>query len=150
MRVLMVCLGNICRSPLAEGILDHKIKLHQLDWTVDSAGTSGWHEGEKPDTRSIDVAIQHQIDISKQKSRKYTVDDFDNFDLILAMDSSNYQDIIKLARNESDKNKVKLILNYSYPNSNKAVPDPYYEGGFEYVYTEIEKAIEHLIKDIIK
>ncbi len=146
----MVCLGNICRSPLAEGILEHKIKLHQLDWIVDSAGTSGWHEGERPDKRSVDIALQHKIDISNQKSRKFIMEDFDQFDLILAMDSSNYQDIIKHARNESDKKKVKLILNYSSPGSNKAVPDPYYEGGFDHVFNEIENAIDHLIRDYQK
>jgi protein-tyrosine phosphatase len=145
MNVLMVCLGNICRSPLAHGILEEKIKLAKLPWTVDSAGTSGWHNGERPDSRSIEVARQNNINISNQSSRKFIVNDFDDFDLILAMDSANYRDILNLARNEDDKLKVKLILNFSFPGENRAVPDPYYEGGFDGVYNMLERACEEII-----
>ncbi|MFK7980185.1 MAG: low molecular weight protein-tyrosine-phosphatase, partial [Saprospiraceae bacterium] len=130
MKILMVCLGNICRSPLAEGILLTKIKERNLPWEVDSAGTSGWHQGELPDRRSIAVAKAHNIDLTYQRSRQFIKADFEQFDLILAMDSSNYSNILRLATTEMQKSKVKLILNYAYPNENRAVPDPYYEGGF--------------------
>ncbi len=147
MRVLMVCLGNICRSPMAEGILRDRIVKEKLDWSVDSAGTSDWHIGQSPHQDSITEARHHGVDIINQRARQFTVEDFDKFDLILAMDSSNYQNIIKLARNLDDENKVKIILNYAYPGMNKAVPDPYYEGGFDFVYNEMEKAIDVLIEE---
>ncbi len=146
MKVLMVCLGNICRSPLAQGILEDIVRKKELDWEIDSAGTSGWHNGEQADRRSIAVAKTHGIDISKQRSRLFVKDDFSEFDLILAMDSSNYYNILKLATSEEDKEKVKLILNYSFPGENRAVPDPYYEGGFEGVYLMLENAMEKLIE----
>ena len=122
MKILMVCLGNICRSPLAEGIL--KAKLPQDSFTVDSAGTSNYHIGELPDRRSIDVAKKHHIDITNQRGRQFITEDFDAFDLIYAMDTSNYRNIIKLARTPEDMSKVKLILD-ELPNYNlKDVPDP--------------------------
>lgn len=141
MKILMVCLGNICRSPLAEGILQSKVGASVF---VDSAGTSGFHQGELPDSRSIQVAKKHGLDITKQRSRKFTRKDFAEFDLIYAMDISNYQDIVSLAYTEKDKEKVKMILNESYPNQNRNVPDPYYGGdmGFENVYTMLDEACE--------
>ena len=145
----MVCLGNICRSPLAEGIMQKLSHENGYDIHVDSAGTSGWHNGELPDKRSIEVAAAHGIDITHQRSRLFTRQDFDRFDLILAMDSSNYQNIIQLASNETDKSKVKLILNYLYPQENRAVPDPYYEGGFEGVYSMLEKACHKIIEELV-
>lgn len=146
MKVLMVCLGNICRSPLAEGILQHLSDKHQLGWSVDSAGTSGWHNGGLPDSRSIDVAALHGIDITHQRSRKFLIEDFDAFDLIYVMDSSNYTNVTKLARNQGDKDKVELILNLSQPGMNNAVPDPYYEGGFEGVFQMINEACKVMIQ----
>lgn len=148
MKLLAVCLGNICRSPLAEGILRHKIKENNLDWIVDSAGTSGWHAGEKADTRSRDVAIKNGINIDDQRSRKFIQADFDHFDLILVMDTSNYNNVLHLARSEADKKKVKIILNYLYPNENRAVPDPYYDGGFDHVYNLLDNACDRLIADL--
>lgn len=145
MNVLAVCLGNICRSPIAEGILARLANNANLDWKVDSAGTSGWHDGEPADSRSIAIAKERGIDIGYQRSRKFIVEDFDRFDLILVMDSSNYQNVINLARNEVDKSKVKILLNYSFPGQNRAVPDPYYEGGFGHVYDLIEGACEQII-----
>jgi len=142
----MVCLGNICRSPLAEGILLTKIKERNLPWRVDSAGTSGWHQGELPDPRSIAVAKAHNIDLTYQRSRQFVKADLERFDLILAMDSSNYSNILRLATTEMQKSKVKLILNYAYPNENRAVPDPYYEGGFEEVYQMLVAACEKIIE----
>lgn len=150
MNVLAVCLGNICRSPLAEGLLQLKADEAGLDWHVDSAGTSAWHEGERADSRSREVAKKNGLDIDHQRSRPFVIEDFDQFDLILVMDSSNYQNVLKLARNETDKQKVKLILNYLYPNENRAVPDPYYEGGFDAVYRMIEQAAEQVVAEYQK
>ena len=147
MRVLMVCLGNICRSPVAQGILDQKCNQLKLDWIVDSAGTSGWHNGDLPDPRSINTASANGIDITNQRSRLFVKEDFQNFDLILAMDSSNYQNILKLAVSEDDKQKVKLILNYVFPGENRAVPDPYYNDGFDHVFGLLDAACDRLVKE---
>lgn len=147
MKILMVCLGNICRSPLAEGILKHKIKERGLDWTVDSAGTGSWHVGERPDPRSIAMARKKGIDISDQRARKFTVADFDRYDLILVMDSSNYQDVLRLAKTEEHRKKVELIMNFAAPGRNKNVPDPYWDdNGFEQVFDMLEEACEALIQ----
>ena len=144
----MVCLGNICRSPLAEGILKSKVFDYKTD--VDSAGTAGYHIGEKPDKRSIAIAKQNNIDISNQKSRKFVIEDFDEFDYIYVMDSSNYDDVIELARNENDKAKVILILNEVLPDENLDVPDPYFGGdfGFKNVYKMLDEACEIIAKKI--
>ncbi|KKN98278.1 hypothetical protein LCGC14_0148120 [marine sediment metagenome] len=135
----MVCLGNICRSPLAEGILKSKVDATNI--YVDSAGTAGYHVGNAPDPRSIKVADEHSIDISSQVCRKFTVSDFDSFDLIYAMDKSNYGNIINLARRKEDAEKVKLLLS-ELNTENIEVPDPYYdaEEGFENVFQMIDKA----------
>jgi protein-tyrosine phosphatase len=125
MKILMVCLGNICRSPLAEGITRQLLEVRKLSWQVDSAGTAGWHEGASPDPRSIDVARTHQIDISQLKARRLTYQDLQESDLIIAMDSQNYQDIRRLDP-KSTKNKLHLMMNFLHPGQNRAVPDPYY------------------------
>lgn len=146
MKILMVCLGNICRSPLAEGILKDKIRKEKLDWEVDSAGTSGWHSGEKPDGRSIDIAAKNNIDITDQTSRKVRSVDYEIFDLIYAMDIQNYNDLISLAT-EEEKHKIKLILNENHPDKNKNVPDPYWDdNGFEKVFTMLDEACEVIIE----
>ena len=139
MKVLMVCLGNICRSPLAEGILKSKVDATNI--YVDSAGTAGYHVGNAPDPRSIKVAHEHGIDISSQVCRKFTVSDFDTFDLIYAMDKNNYGNIIHLARRKEDAEKVKLLLS-ELNTEHIEVPDPYYdaEDGFENVFQMIDKA----------
>ncbi|WP_405382449.1 low molecular weight protein-tyrosine-phosphatase [Maribacter sp. LLG6340-A2] len=141
MNVLMVCLGNICRSPLAEGILKNKVNGFKIK--VDSAGTAGYHIGNPPDPRSVKVAFDHGIDISTQRCRKFSVKDFDRFDLIYAMDKSNYGNIISLARNQSDASKVKLLLN-EIDAKDREVPDPYYDSndGFETVFQMIDQACE--------
>jgi protein-tyrosine phosphatase len=138
----MVCLGNICRSPLAEGIL--KSKLPPNKFFIDSAGTANYHVGDSPDIRSIQIAQKNQINITEQRGRQFEVNDFDQFDHIYVMDRSNYQNVIRLARNESDKKKVKLILNELYPEENMDVPDPYYGGhdGFKNVFDLLDKACE--------
>ncbi|TCK64727.1 protein-tyrosine phosphatase [Winogradskyella wandonensis] len=138
----MVCLGNICRSPLAHGILESK--LPKDSFYVDSAGTASYHIGEKPDQRSIAIAKSKGIDISTQRARQFSSSDFDKFDVIYAMDQSNYRNILNLAKSEDDKRKVKLILNELSPNSDLEVPDPYYGGdqGFKTVYDLLDKACE--------
>ncbi len=141
----MICLGNICRSPLAHGIMQNMIDEQQLGWTVDSCGTSGFHNGEPPDTRSVEVAQRHGINILSQKSRKLVPRDLEEFDLLIAMDSSNFQNIKNMA-SPDHYHKIKLLLNYSYPDINKAVPDPYYEGGFDAVYDMIYQACLDLIR----
>ena len=148
-RVLMVCLGNICRSPLAEGIL--KAKTFLKDVIVDSAGTSSYHIGNPPDKRSVEIAKKNNIDITEQRGRKFIVSDFDNFDIIYAMDSSNYRNILSLARNENDKQKVRIILNELFPNENLDVPDPYNGGehGFKVVYDMLNEACDEIVKKII-
>lgn len=127
----MVCLGNICRSPLAEGIL--KSKLPENIFFVDSAGTANYNIGQQPDHRSIETAKRYGIDISNQRGRQFVVSDFDNFDYIYAMDSNNFNDIISLSRNINDTSKVKLILDELTDNDIADVPDPYYgdNQGFE-------------------
>jgi protein-tyrosine phosphatase len=145
MNVLMVCLGNICRSPLAHGILESKAPE---DWYIDSAGTSGWHEGERPDTRSIITAKGRGLNIDQQRSRPFLAEDFERFDVIFAMDSSNYTNITRLAPDEASKAKVRLIMNEAYPGENRQVPDPYTGGqrGFEDVYDMLELAIEKFLE----
>ncbi len=143
----MVCLGNICRSPLAHGIMQQKANDTGIDVTVDSAGTAAYHEGEKPDSRSIKEAKRRGLDITNQRARQFSVDDFDTFDRIYAMDVSNFNNIIHLARNEEDRRKVKMILNEIYPNQNMSVPDPYYGGedGFKDVYDMLDAACDKII-----
>ena len=147
-KVLMVCLGNICRSPLAEGILQSKINADEV--FVDSAGTAAYHVGNLPDKRSIEVASQYGINITNQRARKFTVRDFDAFDFIYAMDESNYQNILLLARDNKDESKVQMILNETHPYQNLNVPDPYYGGnqGFENVYTMLNEACEIIANKI--
>lgn len=130
----MVCLGNICRSPLAEGILQSK--LNSKDFFVDSAGTAAYHIGNSPDTRSIQVAKKYGIDIKNQRARQFTTEDFIKFDCIYAMDAQNYRHICSLAKDVSDVNKVKMILEESNFSKSRSVPDPYYgdDDGFETVY----------------
>ncbi|WZL89165.1 low molecular weight protein-tyrosine-phosphatase [Salinimicrobium sp. 3283s] len=139
-RILMVCLGNICRSPLAEGILKSKVDAEKV--FVDSAGTSNYHVDDCPDPRSVDIARENNLDIRAQRGRQFSPEDFDNFDRIYVMDMSNYHDVISLARNEQDKEKVSLILNEVFPGENVEVPDPYHGGanGFKKVYDMLDEA----------
>ena len=146
-KILMVCLGNICRSPLAEGIMRSKLSE---DFIVDSAGTGGWHAGQLPDKRSIAIAKSKGLDITNQKARQFKISDFDSFDHIFVMDNSNYKDVLSLAPNEEAKSKVKLILNELFPNENIDVPDPYYGGedGFENVYEMLDQACEEIARKL--
>jgi protein-tyrosine phosphatase len=148
-KVLMVCLGNICRSPLAEGILASKLPKNKF--TVDSAGTGSWHVGHSPDDRSIAVAKKNKINISNQKGRQFTANDFDAFDYIFVMDNSNYENVITLAEKQDQKEKVYLILNELFPNENVDVPDPYFglPNGFEIVYNMLDEVCEVIAKKLI-
>jgi protein-tyrosine phosphatase len=150
MKILMVCLGNICRSPLAQGILEKKVAEHDLNVTVDSAATSNYHIDHKPDPRSISKAAEYGIDISEQRGRQINKSDFQEFDRIFAMDTENYQNIIALTEVEEERKKVQLILNLSQPNSNMSVPDPYFGGdeGFENVYQLLDAACNQLIQEL--
>ena len=144
----MVCLGNICRSPLAEGILAHKKK--HLNLEVDSAGTAAYHVGKLPDSRSIEIANKYNIDLSKQRARQFSRADFDTFDIIYAMDTNNYAHLISLADNKEERNKIRMILNEINPNACESVPDPYYlgENGFQNIYNMLEKACNKIVQNI--
>lgn len=148
MKILMVCLGNICRSPLAHGILETKIAQLKLNWQVDSAGTGGYHNGEPPHHLSQEVAKQNGIDISKQRARQFLAADMDLFDKIIVMDAANYNDVKRIAANKWQPQKVELLLNYLYPNQNKQVPDPWYGGkqDFIQVFQMIDKACDAFIE----
>ena len=150
MKILMVCLGNICRSPVAEGVMRQKAAEHALDINVDSAGTSGWHDGNPPDPRSIANTKQNGIDISRQESRKVSVPDFKMFDRIYAMDASNYENLINLAPKEYH-GKIKMILNELHPGENMSVPDPYYgNDGFQLVFDLLNDACESIALELKK
>jgi protein-tyrosine phosphatase len=145
MKILMVCLGNICRSPLAHGVMEHLAKENKLDWEIDSAGTGNWHVGEGPDRRSVRTAREHGIDISGQVCRLFRVSDFDTYDHIFVMDKSNLADILAMARNEEDIKKVRLLL------GDKIVPDPYYDDSqFEPVFQMIEEGCKEIIKQFTR
>ena len=148
MKILMVCLGNICRSPLAEGILTHKTK--SLNIEVDSAGTAGYHVGQLPDSRSIEIAKKYNIDLSKQRARQFSRADFDRFDVIYAMDVNNYTHLVSLASNDDERNSIKLILNEINLNLCESVPDPYYggENGFQDVYNMLNEACDKIVQNI--
>lgn len=147
-KILMVCLGNICRSPLAEGILASKLPKEKF--TVDSAGTGSWHIGHSPDSRSIATAKKNKLDISKQKGRQFSINDFDTFDYIYVMDKSNYDDVIALSKTIEQKNKVQIILNELYPNENVDVPDPYFgmPNGFDIVYNMLNEVCDIIAKKL--
>jgi protein-tyrosine phosphatase len=148
-KILMVCLGNICRSPLAEGILRSKLSN---SFIVDSAGTGSWHVGNAPDPRSIATAKSHNIDISTLKGRQFSKNDFADFDYIYVMDNQNYKDVIALATTEEEKSKVQLILDAIFPGERVDVPDPYYglQDGFEKVYEMLDEACESIAAKLTK
>lgn len=144
----MVCLGNICRSPLAEGLLASKLPKDKF--IVDSAGTGSWHIGSLPDERSIDVAKRNGLDISYQRGRQFKPADFDEFDYIYVMDSENLRNVKAMARNEAEKSKVKLILDELFPGENMDVPDPYFglHDGFNRVYGMLDEATANLAEKL--
>ncbi|MFK7770602.1 MAG: low molecular weight protein-tyrosine-phosphatase [Saprospiraceae bacterium] len=147
MKILMVCLGNICRSPLAEGIMKSKVQEYQLNWEVDSAGTGAWHAGEKPDPRSIKVAQKNNIDITDQRGRQFQAHDLDDFDLVLTMDATNFQNVRRLASSPKHEEKIHLIMNFVNPGFNEQVPDPYYgTDGFDSVFEMLDMACDRIIE----
>ncbi|UAY53739.1 low molecular weight phosphotyrosine protein phosphatase [Ferruginibacter albus] len=145
----MVCLGNICRSPLAEGILQQKAKQAGLNWIIDSAGTNGYHVGEAPHPLSQKVAKQHGIDISKQRARRFMKEDFDRFDKIYALADDVLDDMKRIAKEKFDTEKTDLLMNELYPGKNMDVPDPWYgpEAGYHQVFELIEKACNKIIEN---
>lgn len=147
-RILFVCLGNICRSPLAEGIMLHLNEKHQLNFTIDSAGTSSYHIGEAPDKRTVANAKKNGVDLSSLRARQFKASDFNEFDRIFVMDKNNLKNVLALAKNDNHIKKVDLLLNLSNPNSNAEVPDPYYGGeeSFEAVFKMVYEACEKLIE----
>lgn len=149
MKILMVCLGNICRSPLAEGILQHKINEKRLNWIVESAGTNGFHVGEHPHHLSRKVAKLNGIDISHQLCRRFVKEDFSRFDIIYAMASDIIEEMKWIGGDQFDKGKVKLLLNESFPGKNRDIPDPWYgaEPGYHKVFDLINEACDAMIKN---
>lgn len=148
MKILMVCLGNICRSPVAEGVMKAKADEYGLEIFVDSAGTSGWHNGDKADSRSRKNALENGVNISDQISRGVVLTDFETFDVIYAMDESNYNNLINMSP-EEHHHKIKMILNEVYPCENMSVPDPYYgNDGFQLVFDLLNDACTTIAKNI--
>lgn len=151
-RILFVCLGNICRSPLADGVFQDRLDSGRLDgdYTVDSAGTGAWHVGEKPDSRMRATASHYGVSLESLRARKFIADDFDRFDLILAMDRKNQQDILSLARSDADRQKVRLFRSYDPEPEDGNVPDPYYGGedGFHNVFRIVDRTVDALIEDL--
>lgn len=147
-KIVMVCLGNICRSPLAEGILASKLPRDKF--IVDSAGTGDWHIGQSPDERSVAVAKKNGLDISNQRGRQFKITDFDTFDYIFVMDKSNYENVLALAKNPNHKAKVKLIMNELYPEKNQEVPDPYFgmHNGFDIIYSMLDEVCETIAEKL--
>ncbi len=147
----MVCIGNICRSPLAEGILHDKLKKAGLDFFVDSAGMISYHVGEQHDHRSIDVARKNGIDITGQRARKFSQSDFEKFDLIFAMDEEVFDEILSLTNNKNQKEKVHLFLEYAGEPTGSDVPDPYYgsKSDFENVFDLVNRASEKIVEKFI-
>lgn len=148
-RVLMVCLGNICRSPMAEGWLKHKIDQLQIPYSTDSAGTANYHVGEKPDSRMRKHALEYGCNIESLRARQFKQSDFDTFDIVFVMDASNYENVTRLCRDDADKKKVRYLLNELEPNSNAEVPDPYYGGeeDFRHVIQLLDKATDAFLKN---
>ncbi|MGE5107117.1 MAG: low molecular weight protein-tyrosine-phosphatase [Sphingobacteriales bacterium] len=148
MKILMVCLGNICRSPLAEGILQHKAWQAGLHWSVESAGTGAYHIGEPPHQLSQKVAKLNGIDISNQRARQFRKEDFEQFDFIYVMDSSNYNDVKRIGGNLWKEDKIDLLLNELHPGQNRAVPDPWFgtEPGYHEVFKLLSDACEKIVE----
>lgn len=151
MKILMVCLGNICRSPLAEGILQHKAQKAGLRWKVESAGTGSWHIGSQPHTLSRKVAAKNGIDIGGQRCRQFQKEDMLYFDFIYVMDKNNYDDVKKMSCELWNATKVDLLLNELYPGENRSVPDPYLgtEPDYHKVFELIDKACEKVIERFV-
>ncbi len=147
MRILMVCLGNICRSPMAQGVMEHMVASEQLQWTVDSAGTNGYHDGEAPDPRAIRATQFRGINIESQVSRKISSSDLDDFDIILAMDHSNLSYLLSMCKSEQQTKKIRLLMEFSPTGLSDHIPDPYYDNRFDFALDLIESACTGFIKE---
>lgn len=148
MKILVVCLGNICRSPIAEGVLKQLSEEKKLNWIIDSAGTESFHIGEAPHVNSQLVCKEHGIDISGQRASKFYHSEMDKYDRIYAMSLDVYNEIKAICGLKFDENKVELFLNELYPNENRSVKDPWYGelDGYYEVFDEIKKVCEAIIK----
>ncbi len=148
MKILMVCLGNICRSPLAEGILQDKAFKAGLTWSVESAGTNRYHTGDSPHPLSQKIARQNGIDISQQRARTFMASDFDVYDKIYALADDVLDEIKRIAGKKFNAAKATLLMNEVYPGENMDVPDPYYgpEAGYHEVYKLIDEASNVIIR----
>jgi protein-tyrosine phosphatase len=148
MKILMVCLGNICRSPLAEGILQHKAWKAGLSWSIESAGTNSYHTGQPPHPLSQKVAKLNGIDICKQRARRFAAEDFERYDQIYAMSDDVVHEMKRIAKNKFDAKKVDLLMNVVYPGKDLDVPDPWYgpEPGYHEVYKMINEACDAIIE----
>jgi protein-tyrosine phosphatase len=144
MKVLMVCLGNICRSPMAEGILSRLAAEHDLGWVVDSAGTGSWHIGEQPDARAIATCQTNGLDIRSQRARKIRRSDLDEFDVILTMDDANYRDVLRMAQSSDQREKIRMITAYAQ-SQYSSVPDPYFDGRFQEVFELLEELCDGIV-----
>ena len=151
MKILFVCTGNICRSPLAEGILRNKFTKYGIEGEIDSCGFEPFHIGDSPDHRAKKIAEQNSIDLDSIRSRLFQPTDFDKFDQIFVMDSNHYQSVMEIARNQKDRKKVDYIMNHVHPGSNKHVKDPYYDsfGAFEEVFDQLDQACEAIAQNIL-
>src|SRR5690606_6770664 len=148
MKILMVCLGNICRSPLAEGILQSKVDEKGLDWEIDSAGTSGWHIGDPPDPRSVEIALKKGLDIRHQRARKFRSADIDYFNWIYVMDEQNLRDVWQYCQTEAERERVRRLMSLVPNPTSLNVPDPYFgEFGFDLVYNMLDEACEKIIEN---
>lgn len=148
MRILIVCLGNICRSPIAEGVLKEKVRKHSLDWTIASAGTNGYHTGEAPHHFSQKVCKTAGIDISGQRAKQFVPQDFAQYDKIYVMADDVYEDVVRIAGKAVDHSKLDYFLNELHPGKDASVPDPWYgdEDGYTPVYEMIEETCEVIVR----
>ncbi|PWH84793.1 protein-tyrosine-phosphatase [Brumimicrobium oceani] len=150
MKILMVCLGNICRSPMADGLMRKKVADNNLDVVVDSAGTGDWHVGDQPDPRMMETAKRNGVPIDELRGRQFKVADFDEFDRIIVMDKSNFDNVRKLSRDENDTQKIELFLNLTHPGKDLEVPDPYFGGdeGFQDVFEMLDAGTDVILKEL--
>ncbi len=146
----MVCLGNICRSPMADGLMRKKVADHKLDVVVDSAGTGDWHVGHLPDARMLETAKRNGVPIDELRGRQFKVEDFDNFDRIIVMDKSNFDNVRKLSRDEKDTQKIEMFLDLTHPGKDLEVPDPYFGGeeGFQDVFNMLDAGTDVILKEL--
>jgi protein-tyrosine phosphatase len=149
MRILFVCLGNVCRSPLAEGILKDKLEKNNISAKVESAGFESYHINEHPDKRAIKVAKKNGIDITDYSCRLFTTEDFDRFDRIYVMEAANFRDVKYFARNDDDLNKVRFLMSV-ISGKNEPIPDPYFgdEEGFDKTFEMLDKACEKIVEKL--